>query len=51
MASNFFTAISAVTVKRVLTSKAQHEGRVRAIVKMRFTVTAEIAVFFTPHPP
>ena len=37
-------AISAVSVKRILTSKAQHEGRVRAIVKMRFTLTAEIAV-------
>jgi len=32
---------SAVVVKRTVTSKAQHEGRVRAIVKMRFTTTAE----------
>jgi len=34
--------ISAVSVERILTSKAQNEGRVRAIVKMRSTLTAEI---------
>ncbi|MBV9576102.1 MAG: hypothetical protein JO149_05725 [Gammaproteobacteria bacterium] len=38
-------AISTVNVGRILTSKAQHEGRVRAIVKMRPTLTVEIANF------
>ncbi|MBV9576560.1 MAG: hypothetical protein JO149_08050 [Gammaproteobacteria bacterium] len=39
-----FTTISAVGLKYILTSKAQHEGRVRAIVKMYFKPTAEIVV-------
>ena len=46
MISHFMntSAISAVVVMRILTSKAQHEGRVRAIVNMRMTTTAEMAV-------
>ncbi|MBV9575330.1 MAG: hypothetical protein JO149_01760, partial [Gammaproteobacteria bacterium] len=37
------SAISAVDIERILTSKAQHEGRVRALVKIRSISTAEIA--------
>ena len=40
--------ISAVSVRRMLTSKAQHEGRVRAIVNMRLTLTTEIATIMQP---
>ncbi|MBV9575144.1 MAG: hypothetical protein JO149_00800 [Gammaproteobacteria bacterium] len=38
----FNPTISAVVVMCILTSKAQHEGRVRAIVKIHITTTAEI---------
>ncbi|MBV9576877.1 MAG: hypothetical protein JO149_09660 [Gammaproteobacteria bacterium] len=46
-----FAAISGVSVGRILTSKAQHEGRVRAIVKIRPTLTPEIASYFAGAGP
>ncbi|MBV9575985.1 MAG: hypothetical protein JO149_05130 [Gammaproteobacteria bacterium] len=46
MKTSKYVANSTVVVRRILTSKAQHEGRVRAIVKMRLTTTAEFAAIY-----